>query len=72
MFILKNSDDLTTPFSAAITQWTLEDFSGAEPFKLDTHFKIEPKSDVWFEAEKVTGGGNARVSVDFNYYTVNI
>jgi hypothetical protein len=70
MFITRNSDDLTTPFSPKVEIWTIEDYSGAQVFPLDTHLKIDAKTDVWFEAEKITGGGSARVSVDFNYYTV--
>ena len=70
MFITKNADDVTTPFSPKIELWTIEDYSGAQVFILDTHIKLDGKTDVWFEAEKITGGGTARVSVDFNYYTV--
>lgn len=65
-----DSDDLTTPFSGNVEEWTLEDFSGAQIFKLETHLKFDSKTDIWVEAEKVTGGGSARVSVDLNYYTV--
>jgi hypothetical protein len=69
MFIVENADD-TTNFSSKVETWVIEDFSGAQVFNLNTHFKINPKSDIWFEAEKITGGGSARVSIDFNYYTV--
>lgn len=69
LFTLKNADDTTTP-SSKVEIWTLEDFSGAQVFQLDTHLKLDAKTDVWFEAEKITGGGSARVSVDFNFYTV--
>ena len=70
MFIVNNSDDLTTPFSSKVELWTVSDFSGAQTFSLDTHIKLDPKTDVWFESEKITGAGSARVSVDFFYYTV--
>lgn len=70
MFTVKNADDTTTP-SSKVEIWTLEDFSGAAVFVLDTHLKLDAKTDVWFEAEKITGGGSARVSVDFNFYVVN-
>lgn len=71
MYSSDNSDDVSTPFSAKIEQWALADFTGAEIFKLDTHLKFDEGSDIWVEAEKITGAGNARVSVDLNYYLVN-
>lgn len=70
MFSVENANDTTTPFVGKKEEWTLEDFSGAQVFKLDTHLKVESYEDIWFEAEKITGGGSARVSVDVNYYTV--
>ena len=71
MFISKEADVLTAPYKSKIELWTIEDFSGAQVFPLDTHLKIDAKTDIYFEAEKITGGGNARVSVDFNYFTVD-
>jgi len=70
MFISKEADIIAAPFKSKVELWTIADFSGAQIFKLDTHIKLDPKTDIWFEAEKITGAGSARVSVDFSYYTV--
>lgn len=70
LFKRPNADDVTTPFSAVIEEWTLEDFSGGDTFPFSTHLKFDEKTDIWVEAEKITGGGSARVSIDIQYYTV--
>ena len=71
MFVVDDGSDLTTPFKAKHEEWGVEDFSGAQPIPLTTYLKVAEKSDVWFEAQRITGSGTARVSVDFNFFLIN-
>jgi hypothetical protein len=71
LFRSADPSDVTGPtFSGVYEEWGIYDFSGAVVFPLTTHLVFPAGTDVWFEAEKVTGGGSARVGVDFNFYTV--
>jgi len=70
LFFANQSDDVTSPFNSKILEWSISDFSGAELFKFDTHLKVNPKTDIWFEGLRITGGLTARVSVGINYYTI--
>ena len=67
LYNVPSVDDMIAPTQGKIEEWGLEDFSGAKNFPQHTWLKFTEKSDVWVEATKITGGGNARVSVDFNY-----
>jgi hypothetical protein len=66
-----NADDFTTTYSGKIIDWSIEDYSGASPFSRPTFLKFDQKTDVWFEAIRQTGSGNARVSVDFSFILVD-
>ena len=71
LYEVSNADDMVTPFTAKHDEWGVSDFSGAQVFKQDTHLKFDEKTDVWFEAQRITGSGSARVSVDFGFYLKN-
>ncbi len=64
------ADVVAAPFSSMTEDWSVEDFSGAEVFHQNTYLKFPQRSDVFFEAQKITGGGNAKVSVDFGFFIV--
>jgi hypothetical protein len=65
------ADDFTAPTCGKFDDWGVEDFSGATPFPLETYLKFEEKTDVFFEAIRITGGGNARVSIDFKFILID-
>lgn len=71
LFAANNSTDLSIPFGSKRLDWTLEDYQSTNVFNINTHLKYESNTDIWVEAERITGSGSARVSVDLNYYTVD-
>ena len=71
LYEVSNADDFTTPFSANHNEWGVSDYSGSETFHQETYLKFDEKTDVWFEAIRITGSGSARVSVDFGFFLKN-
>lgn len=71
MMDVKDASVVAAPFNAAHEDWAISDFSGAQVFPLHTFLKFTEKSDVYFEAQRITGSGSAKVSVDFSYYLVD-
>ena len=71
MMDVKDASVVSAPFEAAHEDWNISDFSGAQVFPMHTFLKFPEKADVWFEAERITGSGSARVSIDFSYYLVD-
>lgn len=63
-----DADNVVAPFNAAQDIWGVEDYSGAQVFPFVTYLVFNEKTDVWFKAKKVTGGGTAQVAVDFGFY----
>lgn len=45
----------------------VEDFKGFSDINQFTMLKINEKSDIWAEGQRVTGSGTAKVRVDWNY-----
>jgi hypothetical protein len=67
-----NADDTTPPFTSIVhEEWAMEDYAGDVVFGLDTYIQATGKQDIWFEAVRVTGGGSALVSVDFDFRLLN-
>lgn len=71
LFHIDNIDQLTAPFGAKYFEWGVEDYSGADVFTLSTYLKINEKNDIFADSKRITGGGTARVSFDFEYILVN-
>ncbi len=68
MFQNKNADDITVPFDSVKTiEWEITDYSGATEFELSTFLMFQEMSDIYFDAERETGSGSARVSVVFEF-----
>lgn len=65
------ANDVTTPFRAGYVEWEIEDFSGAQTFQPRTYLKFEEYADIYCEAQRITGSGSARVSIDFDYILID-
>jgi hypothetical protein len=65
------ANDVTTPFRAGYVEWEVEDFSGAQAFKPNTYLKFDEYADIYCEAQRITGSGTARVSIDFDYILID-
>jgi len=68
LFHIENVDDFSAPFtSVKHFEWGVEDYSGADTFPFVTNLKFDEKNDVIADAKRITGGGSARVSLDFEF-----
>lgn len=64
---VRDVDNFSAPFGTSIDDWSLEDYSGADNFPKKTFLKFDEKTDIFFEGERQTGSGDARISVDFDF-----
>lgn len=71
LFRIDNVDILAAPFGPKHFEWGVEDYSGADVFELSTYLQVNEKNDIFADSQRITGGGNARVSLDFEYILVN-
>lgn len=71
LFKIHDADVFAAPFGTKHIEWSVEDFSGANIFDLDTYLVAEEKSDIFIDAERVTGSGDATISAGFEITLVD-
>jgi hypothetical protein len=64
-------EDGSLTFPVKKYESAVEDFSGYQPDKLETYLKFTEKETIGFDAKRVTGGGSARVSVEYDYILID-
>lgn len=64
---VKNANDVSAPFSGKFLERRFPEVKGMSSPILETWLKFEEYSDVWFSAEHISGGGDADVTVNFDY-----
>lgn len=66
------ADDISAPYtSVKLFKWGVEDYTGSQDFKFDSYLSFAEKTDIYFEAKRVTGAGTAQVSVHFDFILTN-
>jgi hypothetical protein len=61
-----SADDVTAPYSAARCFGNISDAAGTVDYMPQFLSGFPEKTDVWFDAKKITGAGNAQVNVMFD------
>jgi hypothetical protein len=69
MFKVANVDSVTGPnyTSYKHLEWSIEDFAGATCIPLKSWVEVPAKSDICFDARRVTGAGNSKVGVRYDF-----
>lgn len=62
----RDGDDVVAPFGAKRIVWTDVDIVGESQQTFPARVSFPEQTDLWFDAIKVTGGGNAAVSVTYD------
>lgn len=70
MFITEGVDVVAAPFGAPRLRWSVEDVSGATSYELASYIRIPEKSDIELRAQRVTGQGQAQVSIAYDLILV--
>jgi hypothetical protein len=72
MFQRLNANTVAAPFSPARVVWAVYDQAGAHSNTFEYMPSFAAKTDMWFDAKKITGSGNAAVSVEFDITLVPV
>lgn len=65
-FKRSNADDISTPFSSKSLIQKFVDFEGFLAITPESYASFTEKTDIWWDAKKVSGGGTASVSVRYD------
>lgn len=70
-YLVVGADDVTAPFNSHTIFKHLLDFKGVESETLSVPIMVPEKSDIYFIGKKITGGGSAQISVEFEIILVD-
>lgn len=66
MFQRQNADDTSTPFTGKRLVHIIRDVTGDNEINLKSYVIFPAKTDLWLDAQKISGGGDSEVAVDYD------
>lgn len=62
----ERADIVAAPFGPKVLRHQVRDFTGFAQIQFESRILFPEKTDIWFEATRITGGGDAEVAVEFD------